>query len=193
MTEATRLPADLAGALALIDTLNAQRMEAENDLSALRIEFDAAEVIDTPVTCEGCGVVLPMEAAMTTEDPVYLCGKCVGVESNTGLRYALAMAEASAGLEAQQAHEETTAHRLEVAMASIRELETVNARVCEEMRTEKAARRKAVALWTKQAETCRQLVGALESIISVVDKVLWSHTADAIINSAKSVLKQVQP
>jgi len=33
-------------------------------------------VIDCPVKCEGCGVVLPMEAAFTTEDPVYLCANC---------------------------------------------------------------------------------------------------------------------
>ena len=33
-------------------------------------------VIECPVKCEGCSVVLPMAAALHTEDPVYLCGKC---------------------------------------------------------------------------------------------------------------------
>jgi ABC-type transporter Mla subunit MlaD len=61
-------------------------------------------------------------------------------------------------------------------------------------RNEKA-RRDAVALWTKQAETCRQLAGALESVISVaIDcQSRWSRGHELIINSAKSVLKQVQP
>lgn len=39
------------------------------------VEPDTA-VIDCPVKCEGCNVVLPMAAALHTEDPVYLCGKC---------------------------------------------------------------------------------------------------------------------
>jgi hypothetical protein len=85
------------------------------------------------------------------------------------------------------------------------------------------ARRDAVALWTRQAETARQmvadlatckeltfkaermaadrlalLVGASEALESVIGVAVdcqsrWSRGHELIINSAKAVLKQVKP
>jgi hypothetical protein len=54
-------------------------------------------VIDCPVKCEGCSVVLPMAAALHTEDPVYLCGRCaadtVGHQERERAKEALRLAE----------------------------------------------------------------------------------------------------
>ena len=76
---------------------------------------DVDALLDCPVRCEGCAVALPMAAALHTEDPVYLCGKCAAGAVESQMRAAVVAAERAR----EEAHADGM-EKLDLAIAATR-------------------------------------------------------------------------
>lgn len=67
-----------AALLALVQHTQMSSMARAADLDAARARIAELEAEqDDTVGCEGCGKRLPSLCAVSTEDPVYLCARCV--------------------------------------------------------------------------------------------------------------------